>query len=186
MLGADSARSDRMRRERIGVVLQESQPEVGLTVGACLALSAGYTAARFWWMRRSRSRGCLSTQTGARRSCRAASAAGWMSRSRSWETPSSGVWIPNTALSSGLQQVASVFLIEHLASALHKATGTGTLGSALAPSDLLVLAAWGLAAAGRPPRASGRGEAARARRGRRRHRCGREDSNLHARKGTAS
>ncbi len=59
----------------------------------------------------------------------------------------SGVWIPTASLSHGLRSVASVFPIEHLAAALHKATVTGSFGSAISPTDLLVLAAWGLAAA---------------------------------------
>jgi ABC-2 type transport system permease protein len=58
----------------------------------------------------------------------------------------SGVWIPTASLSHGLRSVASVFPIEHLAAALHKATVTGSLGSALSLGDLAVLAAWGLAA----------------------------------------
>lgn len=58
----------------------------------------------------------------------------------------SGVWIPTASLSHGLRSVASVFPIEHLAAALHKATVTGSLGSALSLGDLAALAAWGLAA----------------------------------------
>jgi ABC-2 type transport system ATP-binding protein len=42
VLGADPAHAHRAWRERIGVVLQESQAEVGLTVGECLDLYAGY------------------------------------------------------------------------------------------------------------------------------------------------
>jgi ABC-2 type transport system ATP-binding protein len=42
VLGADPARSDGAWRDRIGVVLQESQPEPGLTVRECLELYAGY------------------------------------------------------------------------------------------------------------------------------------------------
>lgn len=58
----------------------------------------------------------------------------------------SGVWIPNTSLSQGLRDVASVFPVAHLADALHKATVATSFGSAFAASDLLMLAAWGLAA----------------------------------------
>jgi ABC-2 type transport system permease protein len=58
----------------------------------------------------------------------------------------SGVWIPTASLSHGIRSVASVFPIEHLAAAIHRATVTGSLGSALSATDLLVLAAWGLAA----------------------------------------
>ncbi|HEY3725834.1 MAG TPA: ABC transporter ATP-binding protein [Solirubrobacteraceae bacterium] len=42
VLGADPAHAPSSWRERIGIVLQESQPEPGLTVGECLALYAGY------------------------------------------------------------------------------------------------------------------------------------------------
>ena len=42
VLGADPAERARAWRDRIGVVLQESQPEPGLTVRECLDLYAGY------------------------------------------------------------------------------------------------------------------------------------------------
>jgi ABC-2 type transport system ATP-binding protein len=42
VLGADPAGAGRDWRARIGVVLQESQPEEELTAGECLALYAGY------------------------------------------------------------------------------------------------------------------------------------------------
>src|SRR5690349_22505083 len=42
VLGEDPARADAAWRDRIGVVLQESQPEPGLTVRECLELYAGY------------------------------------------------------------------------------------------------------------------------------------------------
>jgi ABC-2 type transport system ATP-binding protein len=42
VLGADPAHATAAWRERIGVVLQESHPEPGLTVRECLALYAGY------------------------------------------------------------------------------------------------------------------------------------------------
>src|SRR5206468_2047271 len=42
VLGADPARAHGAWRDRIGVVLQESQPEPGLTVRECLGLYAGY------------------------------------------------------------------------------------------------------------------------------------------------
>ena len=45
VLGVDPARADGSWRDRIGVVLQESQPEPGLTVRECLELYAGYYAA---------------------------------------------------------------------------------------------------------------------------------------------
>jgi ABC-2 type transport system ATP-binding protein len=42
VLGEDPARAGAAWRDRIGVVLQESQPEPGLTVRECLHLYAGY------------------------------------------------------------------------------------------------------------------------------------------------
>ena len=42
VLGVDPARATPAWRDRVGVVLQESQPEPGLTVRECLALYAGY------------------------------------------------------------------------------------------------------------------------------------------------
>ncbi len=45
VLGADPAHADGAWRDRVGVVLQESQPEPGLTVRECLELYAGYYGA---------------------------------------------------------------------------------------------------------------------------------------------
>jgi ABC-2 type transport system ATP-binding protein len=45
VLGADPAQAGGAWRDRIGVVLQESQPEPGLTVRECLELYAGYYSA---------------------------------------------------------------------------------------------------------------------------------------------
>jgi ABC-2 type transport system ATP-binding protein len=42
VLGSDPAKADANWRARIGVVLQESEPEPELTVGECLSLYAGY------------------------------------------------------------------------------------------------------------------------------------------------
>ncbi|HEY5318906.1 MAG TPA: ABC transporter ATP-binding protein [Solirubrobacteraceae bacterium] len=42
VLGADPSRAPQSWRERIGIVLQESAPEAGLTVRECLELYAGY------------------------------------------------------------------------------------------------------------------------------------------------
>ena len=42
VLGVDPARAGRDWRARIGVVLQEAEPEAELTVGECVALYAGY------------------------------------------------------------------------------------------------------------------------------------------------
>ncbi len=42
VLGVDPATADSNWRERIGVVLQDSRPDPGLTVGECLDLYAGY------------------------------------------------------------------------------------------------------------------------------------------------
>lgn len=59
----------------------------------------------------------------------------------------SGVWIPSASLPSALRHIAELFPIEHLAAALHLASVHGSLASALAPRDLLVLAAWAFATA---------------------------------------
>ncbi|HXD57227.1 MAG TPA: ABC transporter permease [Thermoleophilaceae bacterium] len=59
----------------------------------------------------------------------------------------SGVWIPTDQLPSGLQHIAALFPIEHLANALHLASVHGSLSGAFAPRDLLVLAAWAAGAA---------------------------------------
>lgn len=59
----------------------------------------------------------------------------------------SGVWIPTESLSPTLRHIAEIFPIEHLAAALHLASVRGSLTSALAPRDLLVLALWALATA---------------------------------------
>jgi len=42
VLGQDPATADRAWRDRVGVVLQESEPEPGLSVRECLAMYAGY------------------------------------------------------------------------------------------------------------------------------------------------
>ena len=45
VLGADPRSAPRAWRERIGIVLQETAPEIGLTVRECLRLYAGYYSA---------------------------------------------------------------------------------------------------------------------------------------------
>ena len=45
VLGEDPWGGDRALRDRIGIVLQESQPEINLTVRECLELYAGYYSA---------------------------------------------------------------------------------------------------------------------------------------------
>ena len=45
VLGEDPWGADRAHRDRIGIVLQESQPEINLTVRECLELYAGYYSA---------------------------------------------------------------------------------------------------------------------------------------------
>ena len=59
----------------------------------------------------------------------------------------SGIWIPNVNLSPTLRSIASIFPVEHLASAMHLASVRSSLGAALSPHDLLILAIWGVAAA---------------------------------------
>ncbi|MGA2925548.1 MAG: ABC transporter permease [Solirubrobacteraceae bacterium] len=58
----------------------------------------------------------------------------------------SGVWIPTQSLSHTLRSIGSLFPVEHLAAALHLASVKGSFASAISPTDLLVLAAWALAA----------------------------------------
>jgi ABC-2 type transport system permease protein len=59
----------------------------------------------------------------------------------------SGVWIPTAQLGGTLRSVASVFPVEHLAAALHRASVRGSFTTAIAPKDLLVLAVWASGAA---------------------------------------
>jgi len=59
----------------------------------------------------------------------------------------SGVFIPTASLSSGLRAVGRLFPVEHVASGMHLASVRSSFSSALSGSDLLVLAAWGVAAA---------------------------------------
>jgi ABC-2 type transport system permease protein len=58
----------------------------------------------------------------------------------------SGIWIPTSTLPHALRILAAVFPTEHLAGALHAASVHGSFGTAFAPVDLLVLAAWAVAA----------------------------------------
>ena len=60
----------------------------------------------------------------------------------------SGVFIPASNLSRPLRTVGSLFPVEHLASGLQQASIHASLSSAISPTDLLMLAAWGAAAAG--------------------------------------
>jgi ABC-2 type transport system permease protein len=59
----------------------------------------------------------------------------------------SGIFIPTANLSSTLRSVGSLFPVEHLADGLHLASVHSTFSSAISASDLLALAAWGIAAA---------------------------------------
>ncbi len=59
----------------------------------------------------------------------------------------SGVFIPTTNLSSSLRTVGSLFPVQHLSSGLQQASVHSSFSGAISPSDLLVLLAWGLAAA---------------------------------------
>jgi ABC-2 type transport system permease protein len=60
----------------------------------------------------------------------------------------SGVFIPASNLSSGLRALGRVFPVEHLADGLHRASIAGSISGAISGADLLLLALWGLAAAG--------------------------------------
>jgi ABC-2 type transport system permease protein len=59
----------------------------------------------------------------------------------------SGVWIPTASLSPTVRHIAEVFPIEHLAAALHLASVRGSFSASLSPTDLAVLAAWGVLSA---------------------------------------
>jgi ABC-2 type transport system permease protein len=59
----------------------------------------------------------------------------------------SGVFIPTANLSRTLRSVGSLFPVEHLAAGLQLASVHTSFISAISVSDLLALAAWGLAAA---------------------------------------
>jgi ABC-2 type transport system permease protein len=59
----------------------------------------------------------------------------------------SGVLIPVANISGTLRSVGSLFPVEHLAAGLQLASVHTSFSSAISVSDLLVLAAWGLAAA---------------------------------------
>jgi ABC-2 type transport system permease protein len=58
----------------------------------------------------------------------------------------SGVFIPDVNLSSTLSTIGKVFPVEHLADTLHRASVNSSFSSAISVSDLLVLAAWAVAA----------------------------------------
>jgi ABC-2 type transport system permease protein len=57
----------------------------------------------------------------------------------------SGVLVPRDQLSTTLRDIASVFPVSHLNSALFKAFDPSTTGSGIAGTDLLILAIWGAA-----------------------------------------
>lgn len=59
----------------------------------------------------------------------------------------SGVLIPIANISGTLRSVGSLFPVEHLAAGLQRASVHTSFSGAISVSDLLVLAAWGLAAA---------------------------------------
>jgi ABC-type polysaccharide/polyol phosphate export permease len=59
----------------------------------------------------------------------------------------SGVLIPTASISGTLKSIAAVFPVEHLANSLHLASVNSSFASSISATDLLVLAAWGLAAA---------------------------------------
>lgn len=57
----------------------------------------------------------------------------------------SGVFVPRDQLSGTLRDIASVFPVSHLDSALFKAFNPATSGAGIAGTDLLILAIWGTA-----------------------------------------
>lgn len=58
----------------------------------------------------------------------------------------SGVFIPVASLGRGLRDLADVFPVAHLAGSLHLASVHASFGGSLSLVDVIVLAAWGLAA----------------------------------------
>jgi ABC-2 type transport system permease protein len=58
----------------------------------------------------------------------------------------SGVFIPDASLSSTLRDIARIFPLEHLADAFQRASLYDSFAHAFSGTDLLVLAAWGIAA----------------------------------------
>jgi ABC-2 type transport system permease protein len=58
----------------------------------------------------------------------------------------SGVFIPNSNLNATLRHIADVFPVEHLTSSFQHAALRGSFSAAISGTDLLVLAAWGVAA----------------------------------------
>jgi ABC-2 type transport system permease protein len=58
----------------------------------------------------------------------------------------SGVLISTQNLSGALRHVGEIFPVEHLAAGLHLASIHSTFASSISATDLIVLAAWGLAA----------------------------------------
>jgi ABC-2 type transport system permease protein len=59
----------------------------------------------------------------------------------------SGVLIPTASLSGALRAIGKVFPVEHLAAGLHLASIHSTFASSMSGGDLLILTAWGVAAA---------------------------------------
>ncbi|HEY2636728.1 MAG TPA: ABC transporter permease, partial [Solirubrobacteraceae bacterium] len=57
----------------------------------------------------------------------------------------SGVWVPTESLPHGVRVVGEIFPVAHLADALHQAFVHPTFTAAVAPLDLLVVAAWAAA-----------------------------------------
>ena len=57
----------------------------------------------------------------------------------------SGVFVPNSQLSSTLKDIADVFPVRHLNVAMFKAFDPATTGSGISGTDLLILVAWGVA-----------------------------------------
>jgi ABC-2 type transport system permease protein len=59
----------------------------------------------------------------------------------------SGVFIPTNNLSGALRTIGKIFPVEHIANSLHLASIHGSFGGAISASDVLILAAWAIAAA---------------------------------------
>ena len=134
VLGVDPEHGGRAWRERLGIVLQDSQPEPELTARECLALYAAYYSNPRPVDDTLRRLQC--DRVGRRRPARGAGADAAASFI-------SGVYIPPVGLPSALRDVAQAFPLQHLVAALGGGFLPGTHG--VAWGDLAILVAWGVA-----------------------------------------
>jgi ABC-type Fe3+/spermidine/putrescine transport system ATPase subunit len=115
--GHDPATASGAWRDRVGVVLQDSEPEPGLSVRECLAM-------------------LIRTEDAALPSTMALMLPLYFI---------SGVFVAVTVLPHWLADVGEIFPVRHLANALLVAYNPHTTGLGFAGLDLLIVAAWGAA-----------------------------------------